>query len=145
MITRCPAAFAKAEKKCFAVRNTHVRFRCYRPVHASTNRSIRFFHSHERTVVRYSKLRCEHGLHGACSSISMAVGYCSLQQRSQKRPVSTGAVGEPNCCIITRANIDESRRNARRILKRDRDKELMVAFMLRTMPHLRKVLRYEVT
>ena len=145
MITRCPAAFATAQKICFAVRNTQIPFRCYRPVHASTNRPIRFFHSHERTVVRYSKLKCEHGLHGACSSMSTPAGYCPLQQRSQKRPVSIGAVGEPNCCIITRANTDERRRIARRILRRDRDKELMVVFMLRTMSHLRKVLRYEVT
>ena len=144
MITRCPAAFAKVEKIYFAVHKTRIRFQCYRPKYASTNRTIQFFHSDERPVTGHSNASCEHGLHGACSNIATPAGYCSLRQRTQKRPLSIGAVGEPNCCITIRASIDEHCRICLGTLKRDRNKELVVILLLRTISHPRKVLRYEV-
>ena len=145
MITRCQAAFAKVQRRCFTFRNPQIRYRRYRPVPTSTNRPTQFFHSHERPVIGYPKLSCEHHLHGACSSISKHAGYRELQQRSQKRPLIIGAVGEPNCCITTKASIDERLRISRRILKPDQNKELMIIFMLRTTSQTRKAPRYEVT
>ena len=141
---RSPATFAKVEKRYLTYSTRQIRVRCYRTVYASTKPLIQLFHSDERPVIGYSKLSCEHGLHGGCFSRSTPAGYCSLQQRSQKRPLSIGAVSEPNCYITTRARIDEPRRISRRNMKRDRHKKLMAIFKLRTLSHSTKVLRYEV-